>query len=84
MIIGAERYRQMLFDNIVQQSMSKLFNKTQQTKMAIFRYKGWKSIGILLILKWELTISLNLFQILNQLTLTPKLLSYLVLGHKIN
>ncbi len=28
--IGADRYRQMLFDNRVQQSMSKLLNKTQQ------------------------------------------------------
>ena len=28
--IGAERYRQVLFDNRVQQSMSKLLNKTQQ------------------------------------------------------
>ena len=27
---GADRYRQMLFDNRVQQSMSKLLNKTQQ------------------------------------------------------
>ena len=27
---GAERYRQMLFDKIVQQSLSRLLNKTQQ------------------------------------------------------
>jgi len=26
--------------------MSRLFNKTHQTQMAILRYKGWKSIGI--------------------------------------
>ncbi len=45
-IYGAERYRQVLFDNKVQQSLSKTRIKRLTTKMAINRYKGWKSIGI--------------------------------------
>ena len=43
--IGAERYRQVLFDTKVQQRLSMSRNKRLTTKMAINRYKGWKLIG---------------------------------------
>ena len=53
-IYGAERYRLVLFGNRVQQSMSKLFNKTQQ------KPNGDKSLDGLVI-DWHLANTEQMF-----------------------